>query len=181
MNVAVRQEPFGQELAPIVLAGDGEMRPEIEALIKQRKLQKQVRITGWISSEQVRDEILAARALVLPSFAEGLPVVVMEAMALRRPVLTTYVAGIPELIESGKHGWLFPAGDVDALAAAMQAFLALPLAAVETMGEAAHFQALERHSIDTEAGKLARLFVAAAAPVSAQVLQEKKSSYDAAA
>ena len=164
----------------VVLAGDGEMRAEIEALIAQRRLQKQVRITGWISSEQVRDEILASRALVLPSFAEGLPVVVMEAMALRRPVLTTYVAGIPELIESGKHGWLFPAGDVEALAAAMQAFLALPLAAVEEMGDAAHARALERHSIDIEAGKLAQLFASAATPVPAQVL-EGKSSYDAAA
>jgi colanic acid/amylovoran biosynthesis glycosyltransferase len=139
-----------------------------------------VRITGWISSERVRDEIFASRALVLPSFAEGLPVVVMEAMALRRPVLTTYVAGIPELIESGKHGWLFPAGDVDALAAAMQTFLALPLAAVEEMGDAAHARALERHSIDIEAGKLAQLFAAVAAPIPAQVLEEK-SSYDAAA
>ena len=59
--------------------------------------------------------ILDARALVLPSFAEGLPVVIMEAMALRRPVISTYVAGIPELVRDGEHGWLVPAGDVDAL------------------------------------------------------------------
>ena len=64
----------------------------------------------------MRDEILAARALVLPSFAEGLPVVIMEAMALRRPVITTYVAGIPELVRDGENGWLVPAGDVEALA-----------------------------------------------------------------
>lgn len=159
----------------LVLAGDGEMRTEIELLIAQRRLQKQIRITGWISSEQVRDEILAARALVLPSFAEGLPVVVMEAMALRRPVLTTYVAGIPELITSGQHGWLFPAGDVDALAEALRDFLALPLAAVEEMGAAAHARALERHAIDTEAGKLARLFLSAATPASPQLLEEKKT------
>jgi len=82
----------------LVLAGDGEMRAEIEALITRHGLQAMVRITGWISSDQVREELLAARALTLPSFAEGLPVVVMEAMALRRPVLTTYVAGIAELV-----------------------------------------------------------------------------------
>ena len=57
-----------------------------------------------------------ARALVLPSFAEGLPVVIMEAMALRRPVISTYVAGIPELVRPGENGWLVPAGDVEALA-----------------------------------------------------------------
>ena len=85
-------------------------------LIARYELQNVVRITGWISSDQVREEILAARALVLPSFAEGLPVVIMEAMALRRPVISTYVAGIPELIHPGEHGWLVPAGDVEALA-----------------------------------------------------------------
>ena len=110
----------------LVLAGDGEMRPEIESLIALYKLQDVVRITGWISSDQVREELLAARALVLPSFAEGLPVVIMEAMALRRPVISTFVAGIPELIHSGEHGWLIPAGDVEGLAAAMQDCLEQP-------------------------------------------------------
>ena len=81
------------------------------------------RITGWLSSEQVREEILAARALVLPSLAEGLPVVLMEAMALRRPVLTTYVAGIPELVRPGENGWLVPSGDVEELAAALEEVL----------------------------------------------------------
>jgi glycosyltransferase involved in cell wall biosynthesis len=142
----------------LVLAGDGEMRSEIEALIRQHQLQAHVRITGWISSDQVRTEILAARALVLPSFAEGLPVVVMEAMALRRPVLTTYVAGIPELVRPGEGGWLFPAGDVDALAVALQEVLAAPLEKLSAMGEAAHVRALERHSVDIEAAKLAQLF-----------------------
>ena len=82
-----------------------------------------VRITGWIDSEQVREEILAARALVLPSFSEGLPVVIMEAMALRRPVISTFVGGIPELVHPDEHGWLVPAGDVDALVHAMQTCL----------------------------------------------------------
>ena len=99
----------------LVLAGDGEMRDVIEALVIRQNLQGRVRITGWISSEQVRDEILAARALVLPSFAEGLPVVIMEAMALRRPVISTFVAGIPELVKPGEHGWLVPSGDVEAV------------------------------------------------------------------
>ena len=68
----------------LVLAGDGEMRREIEELIVKYKLEKVVRTTGWIGNKQVRDEILAARALILPSFAEGLPVVIMEAMALTK-------------------------------------------------------------------------------------------------
>ena len=145
----------------LVLAGDGEMRPEIETLIALYKLQDVVRITGWISSDQVREELLAARALVLPSFAEGLPVVIMEAMALRRPVISTFVAGIPELIHSGEHGWLIPAGDVEGLAAAMQDCLEQPPEAMTRMGNAAHARVLERHDIDKEATKLTALFQAA--------------------
>jgi glycosyltransferase involved in cell wall biosynthesis len=142
----------------LVLAGDGEMRGELETLIARYELQNMVRITGWISSDQVRDEILAARALVLPSFAEGLPVVIMEAMALRRPVISTFVAGIPELVDPGRHGWLVPAGDAEALASAMQTCLDAPLETIAGMGEAAHARVLERHDVDKEASKLVNLF-----------------------
>ncbi len=142
----------------LVLAGDGEMRKQIEMLIERHALQDRVRITGWISSEQVRAELLAARALVLPSFAEGLPVVIMEAMALRRPVLTTYVAGIPELVRPGENGWLFPAGAIDGLVAALDDCLAQPVEVLQHMGDAAYARVLERHSIDREASKLAELF-----------------------
>ena len=123
-------------------------------------MQAQVRITGWISAAQVREELLAARAMVLPSFAEGLPVVIMEALALRRPVLTTYVAGIPELVQPGKCGWLFAAGSVDALADAMAACLAADLADLEAMGQAGQALARARHDIDVEAAKLAGHFQA---------------------
>ncbi|WP_406851223.1 glycosyltransferase [Herbaspirillum huttiense] len=147
----------------LVLAGDGEMRPQIEERIAFYGLQDKIRITGWISSRQVREELLAARAMVLPSFAEGLPVVVMEAMALRRPVLTTFIAGIPELVLDGENGWLFPAGDVARLMDSMQACLSATSEQLQRMGEFAHARAVERHSIDTEAAKLARLFSASQA------------------
>jgi glycosyltransferase involved in cell wall biosynthesis len=142
----------------LVLVGDGEIRAQVERLISQYGLDGQIRISGWISSDRVREEILAARGLVLPSFAEGLPVVIMEAMALRRPVLSTYVGGIPELVRPGENGWLFPAGDVDALVAAMQDFLSRSTDELRAMGEAAYRRVLERHSIDIEATRLARLF-----------------------
>ena len=147
----------------LVLAGDGEMRAEIEALIDRLGLRAHVRITGWVATDRVRDEILAARALVLPSFAEGLPVVLMEAMALRRPVISTFVAGIPELVQDGENGWLVPAGDVDALARAMMDCLAAPADALARMGEAARERVLARHDVDTEAAKLVALFAASAA------------------
>jgi colanic acid/amylovoran biosynthesis glycosyltransferase len=142
----------------LVLAGDGPQRSAAEQLIRKYGLEDRIRITGWISSAQVREEILAARALVLPSFSEGLPVAVMEAMALRRPVLATYVAGVPELVSQGESGWLFPAGSVEALAEAMRDCLAKRSEEIRGMGDAAYARVIERHSIDTETGKLARLF-----------------------
>ena len=147
----------------LVLAGDGEMRAEIESLIDRFGLTRSIRITGWISSGQVREEILAARALVLPSFAEGLPVVLIEAMALRRPVISTYIAGIPELVIDGENGWLVAAGDLDGLEQAIERCLDAAPDVIGRMGDAGQARALERHDIDREAAKLADLFASAAA------------------
>jgi colanic acid/amylovoran biosynthesis glycosyltransferase len=146
----------------LVFAGDGEMRADVEAAVDRYGMGHGVRITGWIAAAQVRSEILAAHALVLPSFAEGLPVVLMEAMALGRPVVTTYVAGIPELVTDRETGWLVPAGDVDALAAAMQKCLQTSAEELKKMGRVARTHVLERHDIDVEAAKLAALFLTAA-------------------
>jgi glycosyltransferase involved in cell wall biosynthesis len=147
----------------LVLAGDGELRPDIEASIEARGLGPRVRITGWIGSEQVRAEISAARALVLPSFAEGLPVVIMEAMALRRPVITTWVAGIPELVKDGETGWLAAPGDVEGLVRAMKECLASPIERLDDMGREAQAIVLALHDSDREAAKMAALFARQAA------------------
>jgi glycosyltransferase involved in cell wall biosynthesis len=145
----------------LILVGDGPLRGEIERFVAKYDLGECVRITGWISNQAVREEILRAKALVLPSFSEGLPVVIMEAMALRRPVLTTYIAGIPELVRPGENGWLFPAGSLDDLTAALEDCLSASLEDLQKLGDAGYSRVVARHSIDTEAGKLAELLQAA--------------------
>jgi colanic acid/amylovoran biosynthesis glycosyltransferase len=145
----------------LVLVGDGPLRGALEKLIEKYRLAAQVRITGWISNRQVREEIVCARAMVLPSFSEGLPVVIMEAMALRRPVLTTFIAGIPELVRSGENGWLFPAGSLDDLTCALEACLAMSIEDLQKLGDAGYGRVMARHSIDVEVGKLAEMFHAA--------------------
>jgi colanic acid/amylovoran biosynthesis glycosyltransferase len=141
----------------MVLAGDGPMRGVIEERIAGLGLGGRVRITGWLSNEAVRGELLAARALVLPSFAEGLPVVLMEALALGRPVVTTYVAGIPELVTGG-NGWLVPAGSAVALADALRRLLRTPTDQLERMGKDGAGRAAAQHDAAREAAKLAGLF-----------------------
>jgi glycosyltransferase involved in cell wall biosynthesis len=128
----------------LVLVGDGELRGEVEALVAKHRLEGVVRITGWASGAEVRAELLGARAMVLPSFAEGLPVVIMEALALERPVLSTYVAGIPELVDAG-CGWLFPAGSVPPLVDAMVAALQAPVDELRNKGSEGRRRVLARH------------------------------------
>lgn len=142
----------------LVLVGDGEMRADAEAFIARHGLAERVRITGWADSAQVRAELLAARVLVLPSFAEGLPVVIMEALALGRPVISTYVAGIPELVENGVCGWLVPAGDVPSLVTAIKDALARTPAELDRMGNEGRRRVLLRHDARQAAALLATLF-----------------------
>jgi glycosyltransferase involved in cell wall biosynthesis len=142
----------------LVLAGDGPMRGLVETRIRALGLTDAVRITGWISNEVVRRELLEARALLLPSFAEGLPVVLMEALALGRPAISSYVAGIPELLVNGVNGWLIPAGSSEAMARAMKVALATPVVELERMGRAGAAAAAADHDASREAARLAILF-----------------------
>lgn len=142
----------------LTLVGDGELRSEVEAHIERSGLTDQVSITGWASENEVREALLNSRALVLPSFAEGLPVVIMEALALRRPVISTYVAGIPELVVPQECGWLVPAGDSESLADAMVDALHASPVSLDSMGAAGAARTREMHSVATEANKLVALF-----------------------
>lgn len=142
----------------LVFVGDGPLRSQIEATIARHNLQDTIVITGWASSADVRHHLLNARALVLPSFAEGLPVVIMESLALARPVISTYVAGIPELVEPGVCGWLVPAGSVSHLADAMRTVLKLSPDELSPMGKIGVERVARDHNAALEAGKLAQLF-----------------------
>jgi glycosyltransferase involved in cell wall biosynthesis len=141
----------------LILAGDGPMRPRIEEAIREAEVQDAVKITGWLPGQQVRAEIAAARTVVLASFMENLPVVIMEALALGRPVISTYVGGVPELVEPEVTGWLVPAGDEISLADAMREALEAPVEKLSLMGVAGRKRVVDRHDALKEAAKLKRL------------------------
>jgi glycosyltransferase involved in cell wall biosynthesis len=92
----------------------------------------------------------------LPSFAEGLPVTIMESLALRTPVITTYISGIPELMDAS-CGWLVPAGSVEALAEAIDACLQPAPDRLAAIGEAGRQRVAELHAIDRAVEPLAGL------------------------
>lgn len=154
------------------LVGDGPLRSEVETLIERQGLQRNIRILGWKCSNEVRAEIERSRALVLPSFAEGLPVVVMESLALGRPVITTQIAGVPELVTHGVNGWLVPAGSTTALTEAIAEACAATPERLQAMGIDGVRRVRMRHHIATEVDRLELLLKSAVCSVPVQSIEE---------
>lgn len=147
--------------AKLVLAGDGELRAQIQERIARDGLNERVEITGWIDESEIRRRILESRALIMASFAEGLPMVIMEAMALGRPAVATAIAGIPELVRPGENGWLVTAGRADLLADAIREVMETPVGRLSEMGMAGREAVMRMHRTETEGQRLAALFARA--------------------
>ncbi len=146
----------------VLLVGDGELRPYLTEQIRERGLEDVVQIAGWLDGEGVRTALIDSRGLVLPSFGEGLPVVIMEALALARPVIATRIAGISELVEDGGNGWIVNASSVDQLTNAMREALTMPVEDLLAYGMAGREAARAKHDAQVEANKLAKLIYATA-------------------
>lgn len=143
--------------AKVILIGDGPDRSIIEAAIADENVGDAVTLLGWRDNRFVRDAIEKARALLLPTAAEGLPVVLMEAMATGRPVISTYIAGIPELLDSG-CGWIVPAGDEAALAAAVAAAVTAREEDLARLGAEGRRRVERLHDMRKNAAELRALF-----------------------
>jgi len=152
-------EPLANEFPnlKIVLVGGGETREEVERKIVSKGLQEHFELLGWCSNEEVRARLVGARAMLLPSFAEGLPVSIMEAFALGKPVISTYIAGIPELVDSS-CGWIIPAGDVPALTAAIRDCMTRDESELKTMGQIGRSRVEARHDVQRSAAFLREAF-----------------------
>jgi colanic acid/amylovoran biosynthesis glycosyltransferase len=109
--------------ATLRLVGDGPERARLTAQIEALDLADRVRLDGELTPDEVRDALTEAQVFCLPSFSEGLPVSIMEAMAAGVPVVTSWIAGIPELAQSEVTALTVPPGRADALADALQRLL----------------------------------------------------------
>jgi len=107
----------------LTYVGDGEDRKSLENYTQRNGLHEQVTFAGSQGHDRIQEFYNRADVFVLPSFAEGVPVVLMEAMSKTIPVISTYIAGIPELIVDNETGLLAYAGDVRGLARNLQALL----------------------------------------------------------
>lgn len=139
----------------LTLVGDGPDRAALEAAAEP--LGDRIRFTGYLSQDAVAEALRSADLVVLPSFAEGVPVVLMEAFAAAKPVIATRVAGVAELVEPGISGLLVPPGDADSLAEALRSLAGDP-GRRAAMGQAGRARVLAEFDIATEAARLARLY-----------------------
>lgn len=140
----------------LTLIGDGTERAGLEALTRDLGLGGVVTFAGPKTQDQVAEALATADLFVLPSFAEGVPVVLMEAMASSLPVVSTRIAGIPELVEDRVSGRLVPPGNQAALAEAIAALLAGGDDA-RAMGRAGRAKIEAEFDIATEAAEIGRL------------------------
>ncbi|UUY03528.1 glycosyltransferase family 4 protein [Svornostia abyssi] len=150
--------------AELVLAGDGPSRERLEAACKTLRLNSSVRFLGSVGQDRMLDVYGDADVFCLPSFAEGIPVVLMEAMATGLPVVTSRIMGIPELVEDGVSGLLVPPGRVEAIADALEELHRDP-ARRHAMGEAGRARVEGEFRVDRSALELRRRFAGVAAPV----------------
>jgi len=142
--------------AMFVLAGAGEELPTIRRLVEAHGLDRHVRFAG---ARLDAPELMAmSDVVVVPSLSEGSPLVVLEALALARPVVATRVGGIPQIIEDGQAGLLVPPGDPVALADAILTLLSHP-ALARRLGKAGRESVLARYSAETMVRQTERLYL----------------------
>jgi glycosyltransferase involved in cell wall biosynthesis len=144
----------------LLLLGGGEDLGAIRAMVQSRGLGGLVEVAGPVGHARVKEELAACDLFVLPSFAEGIPVALMEAMASGVPVISTNIAGIPELIEHGVEGILTQPSNAAQLAGAIEAFLRGE-ADARGLAERAAAKVASLYDAEVNAKALGELFLAA--------------------
>jgi len=139
------------------LAGGGPDRQSLEQDVQARGLQQQVVFEGLLNQDQLRQLYRESDAMVLASFAEGVPVALMEAMAMEIPCVTTWITGVPELIENMQDGILVAPGDEHALAAAIGRLIDDPELRLR-LGRAGRVKVLEKYDLNRNGARLAEIF-----------------------
>jgi glycosyltransferase involved in cell wall biosynthesis len=141
----------------LTLVGEGPARPELETVVRDRDLGSRVRLVGACNHDRVSAFYHQSDAFVLGSFAEGVPVVLMEAMAVELPCIATWIAGIPELIEDGVDGLLVAPADPVALADAVERLMEDP-AFAKRLGAAGRQKVLRKYHLDHNTERLGEEF-----------------------
>jgi colanic acid/amylovoran biosynthesis glycosyltransferase len=141
----------------LTFVGDGPDSISLKSEVSQRGLEGNVTFLGALNHDETRLQLAAADIFALASFAEGVPVALMEAMAMGIPCVSTCIAGIPELIRDKKDGLLVPPSSVECLAAALESLLVNPELR-ERLGAAGRARVIERYNLPVNLKVLASTF-----------------------
>ena len=159
----------------LTVAGDGPDREKLKDQARRSGIEANVVFLGYQSQQQVRELLTRTDVFVMASFAEGVPVVLMEAMAAEVPVVATQIAGVPELVENGVSGFLVPPGDPVALAQKVEQLL-LDKQLRANFGRAGCDKVTREFNLLTEAEKLCQILTAAVAGTVASALPGPRSA-----
>lgn len=135
------------------LVGDGEDRVNLESIVRELNITDRVVFEGWLNQDQVQDRLRRADIFALASFAEGVPVVLMEAMAMEIPCVSTWVNGIPELIRDRVDGLLVPPSDATELANAIDRLIE-DQALRESIAKAGRQRVIEKYDLSKNVPRL---------------------------
>lgn len=144
----------------LIMAGDGEMQ-QVKAAFADRQLTDKVVFPGWVRGEQKEKLLRECGIFLFPSYHEGMPMAVLEAMGYAMGVVTTNVGGIPRLIRDGGNGYLKEPGDVRALAQAVISLLQNK-ADCKEMGKRARELAEKEYGLERHLEKLQAVYESAA-------------------
>lgn len=151
----------------LICAGDGDIET-VRECVKEKSLEKSIHVKGWIDSTAREELLREAMSLVLPSYAEGLPMAILEAMAAGVPVVATNVGGIPDAIDDGVEGFLVSPGDKQGIVDAIEKLVNEP-DLVDQMGKAAHQRAQRLFSVECVVRQIEELYESSLTPENGSV------------
>ncbi len=141
-----------------IIGGDGTLRPKIETYLSEKNLNKTVKQIGWIPHDKLPRYLNELKLLVLPSYTEGLPNIMLEAMACGTPVLATSVGAIPDVIKDGETGFLLEDNSPECIAETVLKVLDMPDDKLEKVSDNARALVEEKFTFEAAVERWSEIF-----------------------
>ena len=139
-----------------VLAGSGEIE-KLQAIIEEKGVSQYFSFPGWVKNEKKEKLLQEADLFILPSYTEGMPMSILEAMGYGLPIVATNVGGIPQLVENGKNGYMVEPGNIDDFAKVILELIGND-ELIYCMGKESIEKAYEKYSLEKHLEKVCKLY-----------------------
>lgn len=143
-----------------VIIGDGNLRSEIRTYIDENRMGEKVKLSGWVPHDKLPDYLNELKLLILPSYTEGLPNILLEAMACGTPVLATKVGAIPDVIIDGETGFLLENNSPECIAETVLNIFNMPADKLEKVSENARTLVKKNFTFEAAVKRWSKVFAA---------------------